>query len=448
MSTQFSDGCSPDVGVPTGRTDPVFLVGRAIFLLGLAAVSALIFRIGPLTLGDLLLIGSAGLLVCSPVEYWRPRWPGNNVMTWLCLLIILGGCISSLFSPEPMQSFMVLVRIIYLVMILPWQASKYLPTGRWVRTGLTWMAAGGAACGVATLMQLVLGPTIIPGSETTNADRFPGLASHVSDTGGITALGAVAGIALLGRHKARGSDVVAALIATLSLIGVVLSGSVSGMMASVVGIGALLVTRTLSRAKTVTVIVLSGVGAILASIMITLMTTNGLTPIARLLQVLGVTKKYAGTDTSQSRWETIVLGWQGFGRHPWTGVGLEPTAAPVLYDLPVHNFYVSCLYQGGLIFGGALNGVLVVTFGTLLYRHKLNPTIGACIGLLVSVLLFAATAPSFYNRYLWVPLALSACAAWTVTRPTAEQDSHAVADGQTGQGADESIDRQAGVVGS
>lgn len=367
-------------------------------------VSLLVFRVGgSITIGDALLIASfilTALEVVSTGRSWSVTWAGIVAAA----LIIVGGGIVTFAAADTVGSLLVLVRVLFLLILIPWTMSILLSTPARVQKALGFLAAGAAACAAGSIVQLALGD-VIPGSEITTGGRYPGFAVHVSDTGGITCLAVVygTGIALSRRKRTR---LLGLLILLAGLAGLILSGSVSGMLAAVGGGLLLLVwhrVRILKIAYIGAAVLLAGSWAQQA------MSTNevALTPMERMLQVTGVTADTRTANTSSSRWESIVSGWNGFAAHPVVGAGLEPTASFTFLDFPAHNIVVASLFQGGLLFTAGMAIVVWKAVRRILPKRHEGGTLTIAAAGVVTALIFAMTAPSFYNRYFWIPVALA-----------------------------------------
>lgn len=372
---------------------------RASLYLGLFAVSLLVFRVGgAITVGDVFLVTAVGLTVADTVVNGRPV-PTKGVVAFA--LVLMGGVLVSLVARDPGASAAVLARVVLLAFLVPWCMGVLLSTAARMRRAAAWFAAGAALCGAGAVAQSV--GFMVPGSEVTSGGRFPGFAVHVSDTGGITCLAVVYGAGLF---LGRGSRVVGAAVFVVGLAGLILSGSVSGMISALAGILALLIWHRLSLPKTI------GVGTVLAGAAawaITLMasTENALTPTERFAQVTGSAGR---GNTSDSRWESIVAGLHGYVESNFIGVGLEPAASFTTTGLPAHNFLVAALFQGGTIF---TVGICLIIYSAVRagcrvgWWSSLHASLGAGM---ITALVFALTAPSVYNRYFWVPLAFAVLA--------------------------------------
>lgn len=391
---------------------------------GLITVPLLVFRVGGgMTVGDLLLLAAFALTILEApvaVRNMRITWSGLSAF----FLVLVGGFLSSLASKEPEASLMILVRVLLVAFIVPWTFRSLLNTPERLKRGLLAFAVGAAICGGGSLVQLMLGD-VIPGSEGTNAGRYPGFAVHVSDTGGITSMAAVYGVGMLYSAGVKGK-LWGAGIAAFGIIGLVLSGSVSGMMAAAVGIFFALVWHRMGVAK----LVLTGgvlyFGAVL-SLRVLPQAENALNPWERFLQVTGETGTTATLNTSATRWDSILRGWEGFLKNPLTGAGLEPAAAFTDTGFPPHNLVVAALFQGGILFTAGILVVVLTTLWKVMRKRKAGGTITTAAAGLIAAIVFAMTAPSFFNRYFWIPVAIAAVASLIKTQRQRRQSLRPVA---------------------
>lgn len=390
--------------------DLLIRASRILFYLGLFAVSLLVVRVGGfITIGDALLMLSAALLVFSPRDptNQKPFGIGQGIALFA---IVGGGCIASAVSPASFDSVQVLLRVLYVAMVLPWQARRLLDTPERLSAACTFFALGAAVCGLGTLVQSRLGAGAIPGADITTAGRYSGFTGHVSDTGGVTALAVVIGMAGLGTGTSRMTKFLSLGIIGGGLIGLVLCGSVSGMVSAAAGIIVILLLRGIGFGRLL-LVVASAAAAVFAATSVIDDTQNALDPVERFNQALGLSGSMdTGLNTTASRLETDRLGWESFLQNPMTGVGLDPQSSIVepLGNLAVHNFLIGALHQGGIIF--AL-GILVAALRLIMLgvretsRHSLSVR---TLAMSAAAVAFCVTAPSFFNRYFWVPLALLA----------------------------------------
>lgn len=333
-------------------------------------------------------------------------------------LLVLGGLLATAVTQQQTDSLTVLLRVIYVASVLPWQAQQLLRTPDQMASGVKYFAGGSAVCGFGGLMQFAISPTIIPGSDVTNAGRFSGFTAHVSDLGGITAVAVVVSVAVLSGTTRQGR-LAYPLFLVAGLIGLILSGSVSGMIAALVGSLLALLWNGVKPLRLCLVGGTIAAGVWVANYIIE-KTSNALSPLERLAQTMGYAGQSTSLNTSASRVETFRLGLEGFLANPITGVGLDGKAGIVYGNLDVHSLFVAVLYQGGIVYAAGL--LMIVIFavlkglGMVRRRRHIVPE----LAMAATAVVFAATAPSMYNRYFWVPIALLVAQIAMETRQSGE----------------------------
>jgi hypothetical protein len=397
------------VATPPETADALIIFGRRFLYLGLLLSSLLTLRLGgTLTLGDGLLGVSLVALLCS-MGRARSRLPDFKMIVLAGFLVAVGGVLSASRSPDPVGDISVVARLVYLVLVLPWQASRLLLRGRDVQKAAFAFGYGAAICSFGAVLQSRLGSDIIPGAGVIVAGRYPGFTGHVSDLGGIAAAGLAFSLGGLRRDSSRSQFYRMVGIAASCLVGLLLSGSVSGLLAVLIAALTLMIRLGVSKRRMALLtlggyIVLSFVGSVQHG------TPSALDPVARFKQVTGqtVVTGQGGTDTAATRLKTIRLAVSGFERNPLVGVGLDARSAPILGDLATHNLWAGVAYQGGAL---ALIGVTIPTILLIRRRPDRGPKSTfvqhQLFSASIAAVAFASTAPSSYNRYFWIPLSLS-----------------------------------------
>jgi hypothetical protein len=348
---------------------------------------------------------------------------------------LVGGGLATYRADSISGSLAVLLRLIFLVIALPWQMKLVLTDKRQLRRAAYSWVAGAALCGFGTILQYTLGATVIPGSDVTNAGRYAGFAQHVSDTGGITAAAAaflIAGLSV--RSASRRTLLASGLLMASAIVGLLLSGSVSGLFALTIATTFMVLRGRVSVRRVLTVGTFAIVSYRVASI-VQGETANALSPKQRILQVTGLQARDQGSNTTASRLETIRAGADGFVTNPLFGRGLDIDSTAVIGDLGVHNIVVAAAYNGGLLL--ALGLVLVLGRAVFLAFQRAPaewPILTQLNVTVIAAVVVALTTPSLFNRYLWVPLVLQQTAVSLIARPTprvAEEDRHAAQSAET-----------------
>jgi len=389
--------------------DAFVRLSRWLLYAGLAGSSILAPRFGDFTVGDAFLAASVVALLTSMARSRRPA-PCQGLRWAAFHITVIGGIAALIGTGYVPAATSVLLRVVFVGFVLPWVINEVLSARKYFDRAIFAFVLGTAITGFGCILQLAFGSGIIPQGEVTNAGRYSGFTGHVSDTGGITCLAVIAGITLFLRASRRREVVVSLIALAGGVAGLVLSGSVAGMLVAAViaGVAVILVRSTLRRRLALIIGVLAALAAVIAWPM---SQSGGLDPIERFSQAVGLT---AGNDpttnTLDSRWTTIIVGWSRFLDAPFRGHGLDPGSADVYAGLPPHNLWVGALYQGGLIFTIGITLVIATSCYVGLRRFRLSPTACSAAFMALGAVFFALTAPSFYNRYFWLPLALAACA--------------------------------------
>ena len=377
---------------------------RSLLLIGIFASSLLSFRLVGVAIGDVLLLVSLALCILT----WRPHRrtesliPVSSFLTLLALLV--GATLSAHESMSASQNYAVLFRLVFLVLALPWQIRILLPTDRDQASALVALALGGGAAALGTVLQVAVGT--VPLAYEGTSGRLAGFTTSVSDLGGVAAVSAIAAVCAWSSATAgRYIRPLLGVALAASVLGLVLSGSVSGMAAFLIGAAFAMWNRSLSP-KAFGAFSAMVILAFLLAVALQASESESLTPIERLSQTLGLSSTGTQYNTSESRVETYRIGLEGFLNSPFSGVGLDQTSGEfrLHYEtLGVHNLLIAAAFQGGLFLVCAL-GYRLIQAG----RAALNRTgTGAYSApLFVTAFVFSMTAPSLYNRYLWIPVGL------------------------------------------
>jgi O-antigen ligase len=386
--------------------DALLRAGRLLLLISLLLSSALVARIGDYTAGDLAL--GAALVVTlfavaiDPGELRRralPLWP---LVITVC--VVGGGSLSGLRAQSAGSTLAVVVRLVLVIVLLPWLGRVLLRHERDVRAALTAFVAGCGLTGAGTILQFVFGEAVIPNTSITNAGRFAGLTQNVSDTGGICCVGVVGAIALAATASGRRGRIVPLLALVGAIFGLILSGSVSGLLSAAIGFTLLGLSRVLRPRAIVASI--AGFAVVLAASIAIQTASGALNPIQRILQTTGnsADDRY---NTAGSRVSTYTEALRQFTESPIIGNGLDPNSTIADGIYPAHNLFLASAFEGGviLLLGVAL-AVLRPLWGLRVRILRTESLVAMTFALVVTELVFAMTAPSLYNRYFWIPVAL------------------------------------------
>lgn len=232
--------------------------------------------------------------------------------------------------------------------------------------------------------------------------RINGLAEHPNVLGLMAGLSILVLLSLL--WKRIGSRAGVGLLLLLQIYVLVLSGSLSSIIALAVG----LIVYIFALPKNYRVLVL--VYTIFASLLIVVVgpvRLIGLLPgytEDRLADVLG--QSGSGVASAQIRLQTYEFALNYLERDPFVGVGMDSmNQSTVVQDLVVHNYVLRAWFQGGVLLLVAmllLTAVLVAAAFVGLRTRDLAPsaTIFAMFG-------FALTSAFYTQSLYWLPLFVS-----------------------------------------
>lgn len=397
---------------PTSRTvapreispqrDVLLATGRALLYPGIALTSLLVLR-GPaaLPIGDII-IAAAGL--CAVLSVRRPERRLPRALLLSGGLLVVGGGLAATASSSPVESLLVSARLIYMVVIIPWILLMLLVEQRHVVRAVGWWLGGAAVCGLGAAAQLVLGD-VVPGGDITADSRFTGLTTHPSDLAGITAMAAGATLVALAPTISRRARYAALVIFVACAGGLILSGSVSGMLGLVAAVVFLFARRTIQLRRATAVAVLAALA--LTFFVTQLSTVGALNPVERLLRTTGISATQAEDDTAGTRFELAERAIGAIRESPVTGHGMVTEDNVLLKRFTVHNNLLASWTAGGIF---VLLGVAVATFTAVRYcwrRRADDPLREAVAAAVIAALAFAQTAPGIFNRYYWMPIAFA-----------------------------------------
>jgi hypothetical protein len=378
------------------------LASRAAYLIGIALMGVQLLRPAfGFTVSDLFFvlatIGTAILVV-------RERTILSTIYPPLLLvgagLFALGTVVSTIGSPMPGDSIAQLVKFLFI--IFGWFAATVILIDRpqhVVMATIAWVGTV-AINGIAALVQFGFGD-VIPGA-TAAWGRMAGLTDHFNDLGGSAGLALPAAIMLA--VAARGGLAVLAWGGVgLVMSGLLLSGSVGGGVAAIVGCLTVLATGRIHISRRAA---LSLVGVLAVLIVGTLaLTSMGVqTPLARIDVAAGAGGTFA------SRVQTYEQALWSIGLDPILGTGLSQGPTRTGYD--VHSLLLGAWYQTGIVGVACLFTVVVAGSAVAIVaarRFDIPPfslVVAGLVGSYCGFLVLGLAQPLLIQRYAWVPLAL------------------------------------------
>lgn len=375
---------------------------RVFFYLGCLTLPMLAIRRG-LAISDVLFGLSAiarGLTQRSPLRRVPYAW---KVATFL---ILLGAALAAPRADSDLGNYAVAARLAYILLVWPWTAFACLNSKDRLLTAMRLFVVGAGISGFVGLLELhglhIHGALLQDG-------RAAGLTQHVNDQGAV--LGAAVPIAFgLWLRRRRGtSDPMMLLSLAGILIGLVSSGSVSGMLAGSVGVSVLL-----ARGRSVRTVIKSALVIVVSYYVgVRLLNHSALSPLGRLRLTTSSAALY-GQNTSASRVETWQLAWHQILHNPFVGRGLDARSG--MLDLPsvdgftttslqTHNFILLAWYQGGLLTVIGVMTAVVYAFRQC-WRRTNNLLAEVAFASFSASFVFALTGPVLFDRFFWFPAML------------------------------------------
>lgn len=385
-------------GAQGADRDPMLATGRQLFYLGVLTLPWLTLRVGSLTVSDLLLFLSLGFVIAS--RPFRQAKPASQALQVGAFLAIAGALLSEFRDPAPTDGFAAVLRLCFVWVIWAWQAKQVLEEPKHIRRCIQAFAVGGAISGLAALGQYRFGLTI-PGSELTATFRASGLAQHPNDLGGALSIALVIGFAAIARSRSLQTLGWLALVACCA-VGLVLAGTVTGMLAGFAGILCVLALRKLNP-RTLFTTALGLVAAAWVALRLQGQTGDGagLSPMDRFAIATG-----SGTgaqDTTESRIATWRAAWGYIGDNPVIGRGFSDARLKMVDEIQTHNLLLGFWVAGGLL---ALLGVALIwtaAWSAGVHSSKTREREQLLAAFFTSFV-FSMTAPILYQRYSWFPV--------------------------------------------
>jgi O-antigen ligase len=402
----------PESSHPPGEIDEAvpsadFRFPRLLYYLGLISLGQLTVRpVFPITLSDWFFLASLMIMIVQlVVRRVRAPYSTSPLLLWGVSLFAIGGLLSTFESQAPNESIAVIVRVVYLTVVWFWLGSTVLQRREHVKTALTLWVISAAVCGFAAVLQLFFGD-VIPGTDP-QWGRMTGFTQQMNDLGGLTAVALVPALMVALRpSRGLGRRLIGFAPFLLIFAGLILSGSVGGLLAASV---AMFVWFSWSRvsARTVAILLVIGIGA--AVLFNQRAADQTLTPLQRISRVTG--PQNDANATLWSRVDTYRAALQRVEQNPLIGVGLDAKSSTIDQYEP-HNLVIGIWFKSGLV---GLAGMLLIIFAVgktgwlVLCAASVSDdklTAVALLSAFAAFVAFAMSAPILYTRYGWISAAL------------------------------------------
>ena len=401
---------------PVGDADAVetedrrLRVARFFYYVGAATIGILTLRpaLG-FTASDWIFFCALGLTVLVViVQGYEPDYLIPRAVTVGVLLFAVGGLLSSTQALFPYESALVVIRMLYLTLVWFWLGTVLLQTRAHVRNALVAWVCSAAFSSAGAVAQFFYGDVISGG--TLAYGRMTGFTEHFNILGGLTATAFVPALMLAVDAPRRSLRLVGTIATALIGVGLLLSGSVGGLVAVSVATFVWLALRGVSVRILVSGAVTVAAGFILMS---ATGSTDSPSPIDRIKTVTAADRVEAGTGgTIYTRFEGYSKAWDRITENPFVGVGLdETTSFEHLGGHAVHNLVLGPWYTAGIL--GVLGIVMLiagaVATGVRVLKHSPPEDRSFSAALVASVAAFIQHGmgePILFVRYGWFPTAL------------------------------------------
>ena len=384
--------------------DPMVRLAAALMYMGIVSIPWLALRIGSgITISDCLFVSA--FCCCGAAAALRQiRVPSNRPWRIAGFLTMAGATLSLSRADSVSGTLAVELRILFLLLAWQFAARALLNTEAKLARGVDYFIIGATISGIVSAGQ-ALGGGLAYGNLFQG--RAVGLTGHPNDAGGSLCIALIMAIATT---TFRGSGRWGWRVAAVFFIagGLILSASVTGMLAAIAGTLLLVLRRDLPLRKlllTIAATILAlAIGTSVQS-RISESTSANVNPLARFAQTTG-----AGTieqNTLESRLASDRKAWSDVIDSPLFGRGLDDSSAVVIgTSLATHNIILGAWRGGGLLFAMGIALALVSAVRPSARKSGPAPLFEVIYLAAATALLFSMTAPSLSARYFWLPFVL------------------------------------------
>lgn len=388
------------------RRDVLRETARILLFVGTFMLPFGVFRIGPLTLSDLLFLATAGLALPAVAHRQVDHMPAVQISI---LLFTTSIGLSSFHSSNAVEAFAVGARVLFIWSAWLWSSRILITNDRDIQNILRLFCLGAACSGLFAIGQTT---NIVPLTEIdVSHGRFPGLQGHPNGQGGLMTAAVPLALALSLGHRWKIGYVV---VLPLCITGLILAGSVSGM----VGVGFAAFVVLLRRGVSV------GMLALFAPMMAVVwwISTSISTwfpgvhsPMTRFADTTG---RGQGEGTFESRIDTIKLALDAMSNNPIWGYGLDASSSiEIEPGVATHNFFLYVWLQGGVL---ALISVVIMVIWAMhsvkQITWKGRKLLGDGLwGAMAGLILYSMSGPVLYERWFWFPF-IMALTLYTIDR--------------------------------
>jgi len=388
--------------------DPRLRVPRFFYYLGSGTIGLLTIRpAAGFAVSDWLFFVSFGLICLMMLtgrfryEYFVPR-----AITLGVLVFALGGLVSSAHALAPYGSLAVVFRLLYLTLVWFWLGTIVLENRRHLQTAVVAWVCSAAISSAGAIVQFAIGGAFLGGGYAWG--RASGLTPATNNLAGLAATALVPAIAIAIDARPKSVRLLGLGAVGLVVTGLLLSGSVGGLLAA----SASLVLWLALRGVTPKVVLFLGALVAAAFILMGTAGSSSPNPVQRVLRVTSSQTQGGSEGSVYTRLDGYRLAWAHIRDDPLIGVGLDDASnVAVLEGHRAHNIFLNPWFSAGIL--GLVGIVLMIggalTTGRLVLRSSRGDVRGftaALFASLVAFILFAMGEPILFVRYGWFAVAL------------------------------------------
>lgn len=329
--------------------------------------------------------------------FTRSRMPFRG--TWQIALVAaaFGTLTASFNAIDPYQHWLVGAQILFFLAIGP--ASLHTLVLNYPRMRVVVLGSLLSGQTISALVSAAQSLGLVRVDITAPAGRASGLAGHPNILGLMAGLAICISLYLLmdsKRHKG-----IFRFVLGINIVALLLSGSVSALIASTLGILVLFYVYRVKIRKSLAYVV-GFTLCILFYLKIAGHKPNVGNPLDRMQQVTGRTDRIGTWDV---RLDVYVYALQKIAENPIVGLGLDNSSGLLFHRLDgevlTHNILLRAWLQGGLFMLVAFF-VMYLSCIRLIKLSRLNRINGIPCAMLVTVLSFALTSAAFQQTYFWL----------------------------------------------
>jgi O-antigen ligase len=388
-------------------TAAVFVRPRGFFYAGLVLACAPALSVaGSQSFADLF-FGAAALLALWEMLAFGRRigWQASlNVFISGLVMLAIGGLVAAYASANPGDTAKLAFRPLYAIGAMVGLAPIVLRSTEHVRKALGWWVTGVAVACLFGLLQAIFSRSL--GFGVFAQARASGLTLHPDDLGSIAGITTIPAFYLYLTVRGRWRRIAAMAAVSLALVGIIVSGSIGGLIALVVS-GATWLALDQSRTRAFRTAVAIVAAVIVATIFVP---TSVLTPTDRISKITS-SNQDVRTNTAKIRANDWQYAIRRLATNPVRGVGLDNGSLTPAGDR-VQNMLLEAWFESGLI--GLLGAILIFAspFAALAAARRLatsgaTASLTSCqIAVFAGLIFLASEQIVYYKRLWWIPLAL------------------------------------------